>query len=147
MNSRRKPAALVARFLFALLVLAVASVLLIRGTSHPATAQAPEKTVLATRRLLENRVPEHLPIRVKIKRDKEKLFRDLDNENWARDLELEVKNTGDKPIYSMFFYLLVPEAKIGNSYQAFSIFYGRFVNWEKRPTSEDAPIKPERPLF
>jgi hypothetical protein len=94
--------------------------------------------------MFENRVPEHLPIKVKIKREKEKKFRDLDNENWARDLELEVKNVGEKPIYELFFQLDVPEAKIANSYQSFSIVYGRVELWDlrNRPNTEDVPIMP-----
>lgn len=145
MNSRRKLAAVVARFLFALLVLAVASVLLIRGTSHPATAQSPEKTSQSPNfRLLENRISEQVPIKVKIRREKEKGFRDLENESWASDLEIEVKNTGDKPIYYLFFHLHVPEAKIKDSYQSFALVYGRVAlsKWEERPTPEDVPIKP-----
>jgi hypothetical protein len=143
MNFPRKVTSQVARLLFAVAVIAVAFGLLIKATSHPTTAQSPAQTSQSPSiRLLENRVPEHLPIRVHIKREKEKPFRNLDNQDWARDLELEVKNIGDKPIYTLFFYLLVPEAKMGDSYQAFSIFYGRFVNWEKRPTPEDVPIRP-----
>jgi len=144
MNASHK-VALFVRILFVLVVLAAVSALLMNATSSPATAQSPEETSESPNfRLLENRTPEHLPIKVRIKREKEKTFRDLDNENWARDLELEVKNTGDKPIYTLFFYLLVPEAKIANGYQAFSIFYGRVAlsKWEERPMPEDVPIKP-----
>ena len=143
MNSRRNTFALLIRILFALLVIAGALALLGRARSGPVAAQGTQ-TVPATKRLLENRVPEHLPIRVKIKREKEKLFRDLDNDNWARDLEVEVKNVGDKPIYSLYFQLHVPEAKIANGYQSFGIAYGRAAlsKWEERPTPEDVPIKP-----
>ena len=143
MNSRRTLVALLVRILFALLVIAGALALLSRARSGPVEAQGTQ-TVPATRRLLENRVPEHLPIRVKIKREKEKVFRDLDNDNWARDLELEVKNVGDKPIYSLYFQLHVPEAKIANGYQSFGIAYGRAAlsKWEERPTPDDVPIKP-----
>src|SRR5215510_753529 len=108
MNRPGKYLAVLARVLFASIALGVACSLLFKATSHPATTQAPEKTPKpATVRLLENRVPEHLPIRVKIRREKEKTFRDLNNENWARDLELEVKNIGDKPIYFLDFALHV----------------------------------------
>lgn len=145
MNSQRKVATLVVRLLFAVAVLTVAFGLLIKATLNPATAQSPAVTVQSTKiRLLENRVPEHLPIRVQIKREKEKTFRNLGNQDWARDLELEIKNTGDKPIYFLFFYLMVPEAKIADSYQAFSIFYGRVAlsDLSQRPTPDDAPINP-----
>src|SRR2546429_1776800 len=143
MNSQRKLATLAVRILFALLILAGALALLSRSRSVPAEAQGTQ-TIPATKRLLENRVPEHLPIRVKIRREKEKLFRDLDNDNWARDLEIEVKNTGEKPIYFLLLQLHVPEAKIGSGHQNFSIVYGRVAlsDLSVRPTSEDVPIKP-----
>ena len=97
-----------------------------------------------SRRLFENRIPEHLPIKVKIKLEKEKKFRDLENDNWARELELEVKNIGDKPIYFLWFHLLVPEAKIADSYQGFTIMYGRMelADLKNRPTADDVPINP-----
>ncbi|HMG73755.1 MAG TPA: hypothetical protein VK582_09655 [Pyrinomonadaceae bacterium] len=133
------------RILFALAVLAAVSALLINATSDPATAQSPEKTSQSPNfRLLENRISEQVPIKVRIRREKEKGFRDLENENWARDLEIEVKNTGDKPIYALYFHLLVPEAKIQTDYQSFGIVFGRvgLSKWEERPTPEDVPIKP-----
>jgi len=145
MNSQRKVATQVIRILFALLVLAVAFALLIKATSHPATARSIEITPQSPNfRLLENRISEQVPIKVKIRREKEKGFRDLENENWARDLEIEVKNTGGKLIYYLFFHLHVPEAKIQDSYQSFSLVYGRVAlsKWEERPTPEDVPIKP-----
>ena len=54
-----------------------------------------------TKRQLDARVPAHLPIKIKIKKEKEEAFQDLNNEHWARDFELEVKNTGDRPIYAL----------------------------------------------
>jgi hypothetical protein len=144
MNSRRKVATQIARLLFALAVLAVALGLLIKASLHPATAQSPAQSLPSPNfRILENRVPEHLPIRVQIKRGKEKTFRNLDNQDWARDLELEVKNVGDKPIYFLLLQLHVPEAKIGNGYQNFTIVYGRvgLSDLNVKPTIEDVPIK------
>jgi hypothetical protein len=131
------------RIVVALLVLASALVLL--NKAKPGAASMPQTVPKpVTKRLFENRVPEHLPIKVKIKHEKEKFFRDLDNENWARDLELEIKNTGDKPIYFLFFYLIVPDAKIGNLSQGFSITYGRpaLADLHQRPNDEDIPISP-----
>ncbi|MGZ8842829.1 MAG: hypothetical protein ACXW18_04150 [Pyrinomonadaceae bacterium] len=142
MNSQRNLGTVV-RILFAVVVLAAALLLLSKARSDPAAAKLTQ-TPAATRRLLEMRVHEKAPIRVKIKREKEKRVRDLDNENWARDLELEVKNIGDKPIYYLYFQLHVPEAKIQNGYQNFSIVYGRVAlsKWDEKVTSEDVTIKP-----
>jgi len=63
-------------------------------------------------RELEDKIPKHLPIKVKIKAEKEKEFKDVDNPHWARDFELEVKNTGTKPIYRLGLLLLLPETQI-----------------------------------
>ncbi|HKR21952.1 MAG TPA: hypothetical protein VJS17_05115 [Pyrinomonadaceae bacterium] len=97
-----------------------------------------------SRRLFENRIPDHLPIKVKIKREKEKRFRDLENQNWVRDLELEVKNVGEKPIYFLFFYVVIPDAKIGDKPQGLSIVYGRAAlsDLNNEPTADDVPINP-----
>jgi hypothetical protein len=137
------------RFLFALLILTSSLILLKKASSSPPPAQKLQEVHAATRRLFENRVPEHLPIRVKIKREKEKLFRDLNNGNWARDFELEVRNTGDKPIYFLFFYLIVPEAKIGDLSQGFSIAYGRapLADLRQKPNDSDIPILPGETKF
>lgn len=143
MNSPNKVTETIVRILFALLVIAIATVLLFKARSRPAAART--QTVPPAKRLFENRVPEHLPIRVKIRREKEKLFRDLDNENWARDFELEVKNTGEKPIYYLVFALGVPDAKIANSYQTFVIAFGRveLSDLNNRPAPDDIPIRPD----
>jgi hypothetical protein len=81
---------------------------------------------------------------VKIKREKEKKFRDLENDNWPGDLELEVKNIGDKPIYFLWFVIEIPEAKVNGSHQVFSIVYGRFelADLNNRPNADDLPIRP-----
>ena len=76
-------------------------------------------------RSLEDKTPKHLPIKVKLKADKERQFKDLDNPYWARDLEIEVKNTGTKAIYSLVLLLLLPEADIHDGRLLFSLRYGR----------------------
>jgi hypothetical protein len=117
MNSSPKLAT-VSRLLFAVVVCAIALGLLFKAGSHPATAQADQVSQSSTSRSFENTVPEHLPIKVKIRKEKEDAFKDLANENWVRDLEIEVKNTGDKPIYYLDFGLEVPETKLGNGHNS-----------------------------
>lgn len=60
-------------------------------------------------RELEDTTPKHLPIKIKIREEKEKAFKDLRNEHWLSDLEIEVKNIGDKPIYFLGFVINIPE--------------------------------------
>lgn len=151
MNSPLPAASIAVRIVLALLFTASALVLLNQAKSgsvstpqeQPVSKAKPQERK-PTRRLFENRVPEHLPIKVKIKRETEKKFRDLNNDNWARDLELEVKNVGEKPIYFLWFLIEVPEAKIADGHQVFTIIYGRLLlaDPNNRPTAEDVPIEP-----
>src|SRR5947209_4753818 len=78
------------------------TIFLINITLTSSTAQSEE-------RVLEDTIPKHLPIKVKIKKEKEKAFKDLKNEKWLRDFELEVTNTGDKPIYYLGLLIVLPE--------------------------------------
>jgi hypothetical protein len=150
-NSPLAAASVAVRITFALVVVVCALLLLNRADSG--SIQKPQEQSVSkakpierkpSRRLFENRIPEHLPIKVKIKREKERKFRDLNNDKWARDLEIEVKNVGDKPIYQLFFGLEVPEAKIADSHQMFSIVFGRveLSNLDARPTADDVAIMP-----
>src|ERR1041385_9099211 len=136
MSSLRKLTPLF-RLIFASLIVAISLVLLFKGASDPIRAQQQE-------RQFEKHIAKHVPLDVKISKEKEKNWKDLKNENWAKDFELEVSNTGDKPIY--FFYLLtffdVPTDS-GSELIA-PIHYGRpeIGNVGVKATAEDVPIKP-----
>ena len=56
-------------------------------------------------RIFENKIPAHIPIKIKVRKEKEESFKDLKNEKWLRQFELEVTNTGDKPIYFLYIML------------------------------------------
>lgn len=143
MNSPLLSASNLLRVLVVLIISTSSLILLKKASSSVPRTQTVQQPP-ATRRLFENRVPEHLPIKVKIKREKEKAFRDLTKGDWAKDFELEVKNTGEKPIYFLFFYLIVPEAKIGDLSQSFSIVYGRsaLADLRQKQNDTDTPILP-----
>ncbi|HET8669511.1 MAG TPA: hypothetical protein VFM05_02460 [Candidatus Saccharimonadales bacterium] len=67
-------------------------------------------------RVFENKIPTHIPIKIKIKKEKEKSFKDPKNEKWLREFALELTNTGDKLIY--FLYITMDtEAKFDGSGQ------------------------------
>lgn len=51
----------------------------------------------AQERIFENNIPAHIPIKIKIKKEKEESFKDLKNEKWLREFEVELRNTGDGP--------------------------------------------------
>lgn len=99
-----------------------------------------------SKRNLDLRLPEHLPIKVKLKKEKEESFQNLSNERWMRDFELEVKNTGNRPIYalSLVWQLTDVRAPDGNPYGG-TLLYGRheFITVPgERPKPEDDPIEP-----
>lgn len=98
-------------------------------------------------RSLDDKIPKHLPIKVKVKADKEKQFKDLDNPYWARNFELEVKNTGIRPIYRLVLLLHLPETAIAGGNLVFSLAYGRseltmFQDTLESAKPDDIPIKP-----
>lgn len=100
----------------------------------------------AEERELEDKIPKHLPIKVKIKKEKEKAFKDLKNEKWLRDFELEVTNTGDKPIYYLSLLIVLPEVTIpnGTDEMGFGLHFGRRerYNIETKAEPDDVSIKP-----
>ncbi|HVQ39794.1 MAG TPA: hypothetical protein VMS31_19800 [Pyrinomonadaceae bacterium] len=96
-------------------------------------------------RELEDKTPKHLPIKVKLKSEKEKAFKDLKNENWPRDFELEVTNTSGKPIYRLELVLVYPEILSESGFKVgVSLRYGRvdFIEFDTRPIATDVPIQP-----
>jgi hypothetical protein len=60
-------------------------------------------------------------------------------------LEIEVRNTGDKPIYYLSFAVITPEVTVGNGEPTgFPLRYGNWglVDPNKRPEPEDVSINP-----
>jgi hypothetical protein len=97
------------------------------------------------KRELEDKIPKNVPIKVKVRVEKEKGFKDLNNRNWLSDFELEVTNTSNKPIYFLELWLMLPDTKTENNRPlAFSLRYGRdeFIDYETRSVATDVPIQP-----
>jgi hypothetical protein len=138
MQPQQTPAALRKR-LFLFFIIFLAAVFLMTGMFSLSAARSTEE------RELEDKIPKHLPIKVKIKKEKEKAFKDLKNEKWLHDFELEVTNTGDKPIYFLDFILILPEisAPDGNEI-GFPLRYGRIAlgSIENKAQLDDVPIMP-----
>ena len=96
-------------------------------------------------RELEDKVPRHLPLTIKVRPEKEKEFRDLTNEHWVRDLEFELTNTGQKPIYFVQFDLVPDFGKPPSERTpGLTILYGRpdLITFEDPLQPGDLPIKP-----
>jgi hypothetical protein len=95
-------------------------------------------------RQLENLIPKHVPLAIKVRKEKEPGFKDVNNEKWARDFELEVTNTGVKPIYQ-FYLMLVTELKWQNGDRVlFPIHYGRVElgDYTVKARADDVPLRP-----
>ena len=94
-------------------------------------------------REVEDKIPKHLPIKVKIKKP-EKL-KDLKKEEWLDNVEIEVTNTGKKPIYFLSIHLALPDvlAENGNHY-VFLYHYGRIslTDFGEPVQPGDIPIQP-----
>jgi hypothetical protein len=127
-----------AKRLLVLLVLCVVSMFLLKGILVPGLAQKSERE-------LEDKVPKHVPLKIKLKSEKEKAFKDLNNNRWYQDLEIEVTNTSDKPIYFLELLLIYPEILSESGFKiGVSLRYGRadFIKFETRPIANDVPIPP-----
>jgi hypothetical protein len=138
MNPQPKPSIISTRLL-RLLLLSLALIFMAKSVLIPSIAQSTEE------RVLEDKIPKHLPIKVKIKKEKEKAFKDLQNEKWARDLELEITNISNKPIYYLSLLLLLPETKAPNGRQiVFPLRYGRgeLIDFRTQLQPADVPLAP-----
>jgi len=105
--------------------------------------KAPLTDARMQERVLQNDIKENVPIKVKIKKEKEKSFKNLKNGKWIGEFELELTNTGNKPIY--FVYItLVSDVEYGGTRLVFPVMYGRDELGDiiTRAEDKDIPIKP-----
>jgi hypothetical protein len=103
------------------------------------TAQSTQKE----EREIEDKVPKHLPLKIKV-RNLEKV-KDLKNDHWIRDVEIEAQNIGDKPIYYLRLSLFFIDVKTDSGTQIGNpLRYGRpeLIDINNHATSEDVPIRP-----
>ena len=90
-----------------------------------------------------DKIPAHLPIRVKVKNEEK--VKDLKNENWLGDLEIEVRNVGEKPIYFLRLMLIFGDVRRDSGDRiGYSLAYGRgeLIVIENRAEPQDVPIEP-----
>lgn len=95
------------------------------------------KVPLGPEKKLENSIPRHLPIKVKVN--------NLDSSKWAHDLEVVVTNTSNKPIYFLDLHIILPEIKSPSGPNVgFPLRYGRigFVKFTTPVEHDDVPIQP-----
>jgi hypothetical protein len=138
MDARAKTSTITFRILLLLVLLSTVALLLLKASISPTSAVTQERE-------LENTIPEHVPLKIKVREQKEKAFKDLKNEHWLRDLEIEVKNTGDKPIYMLELEISMPDVRAPNGLEyGFGIQFGRsaLISFKEPLKAEDIPIKP-----
>jgi len=129
-----KSAVLATVVLASLLSLCVVSI--VSSTAQSAQDDAKDE------RKFENTIPSHVPLKVKLKN--EQAFKNPKNKNWARELEIEVKNTGSKPIYFMYMLVDLPDFILDRDPLAFQVTYGRkeLVRLSTPVQPDDVPILP-----
>lgn len=129
----------ISQMVFSLLAFVGALLLLGHAFWGSSRAQA------SSERVVEFKIPEHVPIKVKLKKEKEKAIKDLKNSTWHQDFQLEVTNTSDKPIYFLDLWLILPElVNPSGRPDGFVFRYGRvdFIDFDTRPVPTDIPIEP-----
>jgi hypothetical protein len=87
-------------------------------------------------------LPARLPLKAVVKN--RELVADPKNEHWMRDLEVEVTNTGRKPVYFVSLLLLMPGAKLAGLHPVYTLKFGsaRLGSFTAVPRPEDVPIAP-----
>jgi len=94
-------------------------------------------------RVFEDKIPKQLPIKITVKHPEK--VKDLKNEDWLRDLEIEVENRSDKPIYHLLLFLSLPDTITEENHSlGFPLRYGRaaLTDFSAPLQSDDVPIKP-----
>lgn len=99
-----------------------------------------------TQRVVINEVPKDLPISVRPLADKENKFKSFTSKRWVDAFQLEVTNTGTKPIYFIEFTLIpdIGEPEGGRRI-GITVFYGRkqLAFPEEPSLPSDVPIMPK----
>lgn len=129
------------RGVVAFVVITIASIVLLSQLALVQSA-APQQQ---SKRTFENKIPEQVPLKVKIKKEKEDKALDPNNKNWFRDIEIEVTNTSKKPIYFISLWIQMDDVRDERGVVViFPLRYGRsgFYDHNMKPLPEDVPIEP-----
>jgi hypothetical protein len=108
----------------------------------PTAQEIAAQEVPQEEREFKDTVPKHVPIKVKLRN--EQSFKNTKNKKWARELEIEIKNTGTKPIYFMYLLLVLTDVTTGGYPYAMKLDYGRkdLLRLYTPLQPDDVPIRP-----
>lgn len=124
--------------------LTVALVAFVIGGLVTSSRQTSTSAASQEERVFENKIPSHIPIKIKIKKEKEKSFKDLKNEKWLSEFEIEITNTGNRPIY--FLHIIIgTNVKVDDGLEmVYPLTYGRAELGDiiTKASIDDVPIKP-----
>jgi len=112
------------------------SLLSLNATGNSQTVRQDPRIFGGPERRLYNGVPTKLPLKFDVK--------NVISQRWVHDLEVEVTNTSDKPIYYMDMYVFMSGVKFQGKQMGFWLHYGRvkLVDFSEPLLPEDVPIKP-----
>lgn len=93
-------------------------------------------------RAVVSTIPARVPLKVLVK-NRERVA-DPSNAEWLRDLEVEVTNTGSRPIYFVSLLLLLPGAKLGRLQPVYNLRFGSpaLGSYTAIARPEDVPLAP-----
>ena len=114
------------------------SLVVLCGLSYSRAQEAEKKE-----REVVYKIAKHLPIKFKVRKP-EKL-KDARNEEWLGELEVEVTNTGTKPIYYLHVSVDLPDVVAPSGLNvAFGLEYGRgaLLSLREPVRPDDVPIQP-----
>lgn len=125
------------KLIMGLAVLALISI--VRGATGVATGQRlseDPRIFGGPERKLYNGVPTKLPLTFDIK--------NVTSERWAHELEVEVTNTSDKPIYYLDMYIFPVGVKVRGTQLGYWLQHGRvaLISFSEPLLPEDVPIEP-----
>lgn len=93
-------------------------------------------------RSVVNTIPARMPLKVEV-RDAERVA-DASNGLWLRDLEVEVTNTGRRPVYFVSLLVLLPGAKLGGLQPVYKLKFGSpdLASFTSVARPDDVPLAP-----
>jgi hypothetical protein len=119
MNPPRKTSTIVARIVLVLSFICLVSIFFIKTVLISSTAQSPNCFI--EERKLKLKTFKDIPVAIH-------QVRKLQSETWHKDLELEIKNISDKPIYFIGAYLMFPDESVPSGKSGIPLLYGDSKN-------------------